>query len=358
MNNPNICIEIDRVNAQLERAEIQKNRLICNIYREYEFYLDLLRDLLCISAEKGINQLYIDKSTNNIFLNKNEFICFIEKRINNLICSVLPLITVEQLKIKKIEKNVNQKINFNSLESYFESKDLQKEKFQFEERFQFEDQLEFQVSEDIANTSDYYQAENYEKFGSLDLDNKPDINYLSNNNIIKNIGLEKKFISSFLELIEEVKFEKKRHYENKNIHQMEISPYHHSLENFDLIDSSLENLLLNLSYNINQELFKANLIKKMISQDSFKYLVGKNLMIKHPHPFVINFELNVNHSSPNGDNFPSIIFINISTVELEFKNLNLSIQRNKINELKSQFQRLIKKERYWRQKEISLNRIR
>ena len=358
MNNFNSCIEIDRVNAQLERADIQKSRLICDIYREYEFYLDLVRDLLYISAEKGINQLHIDTSTKNIFLNKNEFLCFIEKRINKLIYSVLPLITVEQLKIKKIEKNINQKINFNSLESYSESKDLQKEKFQFEESFQFEDQLEFKVSEDISNTSEYYQAENYEKFGSLDLDNKHDINYLSNNHIIGNIGLEKKFISSLLELIEEVKFEKTKHYENKNINQMDISPNDHSLENFDLIDNSLENLLLNLSYKINQELFKANLIKKMISQDSFKYLVGKNLMIKHPQPFVINFEFNINHPSPNGDNFPSIIFLNISTVELEFKNLNLSIQRNKINELKNQFQRLIKKERYWRQKEISLNKIR
>ena len=120
----------------------------------------------------------------------------------------------------------------------------------------------------------------------------------------------------------------------------------------------MENLLVNLSFNINQELFKANLIKKMISKDSFDYFVGKNFMIKHPYPFVINFELNINRSSLTGDNFPSIIFFNISNVELEFENLNLSIQRNKINEQKNQFQRLIKKETYWRQKEITLNRIR
>ena len=81
-------------------------------------------------------------------------------------------------------------------------------------------------------------------------------------------------------------------------------------------------------------------------------------MIKHPHPFVINFELNIKQTSSEGDNFPGIIFFNISTVELEFKNLNISIQRNKINELKNQFQRLIKKETYWRQKEKTLNKIR
>ena len=124
------------------------------------------------------------------------------------------------------------------------------------------------------------------------------------------------------------------------------------------MENSLENLLLNLSYKINQELFKASLIKKMISKDSFEYLVGKKLMIKNPYPFVINFEFNLNRSLLSSNNLPSIIFFNISTVELEFKNLNLSIQRNKINELKNQFQRLIKKETYWRQKEITLNKIR
>ena len=88
------------------------------------------------------------------------------------------------------------------------------------------------------------------------------------------------------------------------------------------------------------------------------YLVGKKLMIKHPYPFVINFEFNLNRSSSNGDSLSNIIFFNISTVELEFKNLNISIQKNKINELKNQFQRLIKKETYWRQKEKTLNKIR
>ena len=132
---------------------------------------------------------------------------------------------------------------------------------------------------------------------------------------------------------------------------------HNSLKNFNLIDKSLENILLNLSFNINEVLFKARLIKKIISKDSFDYLVGKNLMIKHPYPFVINFELDSNRSSIIGNEFPRIIFFNISTVELEFKNLNLSIQRNKINELKNQFQRLIKKATYWRQKEIAFNKI-
>ena len=355
MNN---CIEIDKIKSQLERAEIQKSRLIRNIYREYELYLNFVRDLLYISVEKGVNELCSYRSIKDNFLTTNEIYSLFEKKISNIIYAKLPLLTVEQLKINKIEKNKKKDINFNSLGSSRKTKDYQKEKFQYEDYSKFDEPMQFQISEDISNTSEYYQAENYEKFVSLDLDKNHYNNYLSNNNFIENIGLEKQFISSLLELIEEVKLEKPRHSENDHINQMDISPKHQSLKNFDLIDKSLETLLLNLSYKINQELFNANLIKKIISKDSFDYLVGKKLLIKHPHPFVINFEFKLNQSSSNGDNLPSIILFNISTVELEFKNLNLSIQRNKINELKNQFQRLIKKETYWRQKEITLNKIR
>ena len=269
----------------------------------------------------------------------------------------MPFLTVEQLKINEIGKNINNGINFNSLDSYLKTKDDQKGKVEYQDGFQLEEPIQFKISKDISNAFEYYQADNYEKFVSLDLDNNDHNHYLSNENIIENLGVERQFISSLLELIGEVKVEKSKNPEKDNINQMDISSKNLILKNFDFIDKSLESLLLNLSYKINQELFKANLIKKMITKDSFDYLVGKNLMIKHPYPFVINFELNLNRSSLNGNNFPSIVFFNISTVELEFKSLNLSIRRNKINELRNQFQRLIKKETYWRQKEITLNKI-
>jgi len=270
----------------------------------------------------------------------------------------LPFLTIEQLQINEIEKNLNKEINFTIFDSSAKIKDDQKEKFQYEDSFQLKEPIQFEITEDLSNTSEYYQAHNHERFVSIDLDKNQNNNYLSKNNIFENLGVEKQVISSLLELIGEEKVEKIRHPEKENIKQIDYLPQNQILNNFDLIDKSLKNLLLNLSYNINQELFKANLIKKMISKDAFDYLVGKNIMIKHPYPFVINFELNLNRSSLIGNNFSSIIFFNLSTVELEFKNLNLSIQRNKINELKNQFQRLIKKEKYWRQKEITLNKIR
>ena len=358
LNNFNNYIDIDKINSQLERANIQKRILTRNIYREYELYLNLVRDLLFISVEKGLNQIYTYPTINDNFSNVNEFFILFEKKISKLIFTNLPFLTIEQLKINEIEKNINKEINFPIFDDSTKIKDDQKEKFQYEYGFQLKETTQFEVTEDFSNASEYYQANNYEKFVSIDLDNNHDNNYLSKKNIFENLGVEKQFISSLLELIGEEKLKKTSYQEKENINQMDNLPKNQILNNFDLIDKSLENLLLNLSYNINQELFKANLIKKMISKDSFDYLLGKNFMIKHQYPFVINFELNLNRSSLIGNNFPSIIFFYISTVELEFKNLNLSIQRNKINKLKNQFQRLIKKETYWRQKEITLNKIR
>ncbi len=357
MNNFNNYIDIGKINSQLERANIQKRILTRNIYREYELYLNLVRNLLFISVEKGLNQIYSYSTINDNFLNENEFYSLFEK-ISKLIITNLPFLTVEQLKINEIEKNINKEVNSTIFDSSTKIKDEQKEKFQYEDGFQLKEPTQLEITEDFSITSEYYQVHNYERFGSLDLDNNHHNNYLSKNNIFENLGVEKQFISSLFELIGDEKVEKPRYQEKENINQIDNLPKNQILDKFDLIDKSLENLLLNLSYNINQELFKANLIKKMISKDSFDYLVGKNFLIKHPYPFVINFELNLNRSSLIENNFSSIIFFNISAVELEFKNLNLSIQRNKINELKNQFQRLIKKETYWRQKEITLNKIR
>jgi len=354
LDNFNNYLFSNKIYSQLERADIQKRKLIRNIYREYEIYLDIVRDLLYISVEKGLNDIYSYLSINDNFVSENQFFFLIEKKISKVIHTNLPLLTVEQLKIKEIEENINEETIFNSLGSSANGKDDQKEKFQNKDSFQLEVPIQFHISKDISNTSEYYQANNYEKLVSIDLDN----NYLPTTNNIENLGIDKQFISSLLELVEEVKVEKPRYSQNNNINQIDFTSKQESLEIFDLIDNSLENFLLNFSYKINQELFKANLIKKIISKDSFVYLVGKRLMIKHPYPFVITFEFNFSRSLSNSDSLTSIIFFNISTVELEFKNLNLSIQRNKIDELKNQFQRLIKKETYWRQKEITLNRIR
>ena len=251
MNNFNNYIDTDKINSQLERADIQRRVLTRNIYREYELYLNLVRDLLFISVEKGLNQIYSYPTINDNFLNENEFYSLFEKKISKLIFTNLPFLTVEQLKINEIEKNINKEINFTIFDSSTKIKDEQKEKFQIEDGFQLNETTQFKITEDFSNTSEYYQAHNYERFVSLDLDNNQHNNYLSKNNILENLGVEKQFISSLLELIGEEKVEKHRFQEKENTNQMDNLPKNQILNDFDLIDKSLENLLLNLSYNIN-----------------------------------------------------------------------------------------------------------
>jgi len=224
LNNLNNYIDTDKINSQLERAEIQKRILTRNIYREYEIYLNLVRDLLLISVEKGLNQIYSYPTINDNYLNENEYCSLFEKKISKLIFSNLPFLTVEQLKINEIEKNIKKEINFTIFDSSTKIKDDQKEKFQYEDGSQLKEPTQFKITEDFSNTSKYYQAHNYEKFVSIDLDNNDNNNYLSKNNIFENLGVEKQFISSLLELIGEEKVQKPRYQEKVNINQMDNLP--------------------------------------------------------------------------------------------------------------------------------------
>ena len=136
MNNFNNYIDIDKIDSQLERADIQKRILTRNIHREYELYLNLVRDLLFSSVEKGLNQIYSYPTINDNFLNENEFCSLFEKKISKLIFTNLPFLTVEQLKINEIEKNINNEINSTTFDSSTKTKDDQKGKFQYEDGFQ------------------------------------------------------------------------------------------------------------------------------------------------------------------------------------------------------------------------------
>ena len=71
LKNLNNYLDIDKINSQLERADKQKRILTKNIYKEYELYLDLVRDLIFISVEKGLKQIYRYPIINNNFLEKN-----------------------------------------------------------------------------------------------------------------------------------------------------------------------------------------------------------------------------------------------------------------------------------------------
>ena len=149
LNNFNNYIDIHKIYSQLERAEIQKRILTRKIYREYELYLNLVRDLLFISVEKGLNQVYSYPTINDNFLNENEFYSLFEKKISKLLFTNLPFLTVEQLKINEVEKNINKEINLNILDSSTKIKDDQKENFQDEDGFQLKEPTQFEITENF-----------------------------------------------------------------------------------------------------------------------------------------------------------------------------------------------------------------
>mgnify|MGYP001473842125 CR=1 FL=1 len=350
-------LEIEAVKLQLKSADFQKNKLIEDLYKEYSIYLQQVRDVLFVSIEKGINGVCFNSSIKNVIPTSTELFKLFEKKISNLIYSKLPLITVEQLKIIGFDNDINEEMNLDVFRSFSESNHNQKHDFEFEEDFVCGEPIQFHINGNISNTFEYYETSNNENLLSIDFDNKENLNNHSYSHAIEKIGLENQFDTSILELIEEGDIVNSKNFEYLYKNKNNDSSLDHDLRSFDLIDKALNILLINLSYNINLELFNSKLIKKIISEDTFKYLSNKNFMIKHPYPFVINFDLNKNQSWRNGSKLPIICLLNLTTVELEFKNLNISIQRNKINELKNLFQVLIKKERYWRQKEINLNKI-
>ena len=146
LNNFNNYKEKDKINSQLERADIRKRILIRNIYREYELYLNLVRDLLFISVEKGLNQIYSYPTNNDNFLNENEFYSLFEKKISKLILTNLPFLTVEQLKINEIEKNINEGIHSTIFDSSTKIKYDKKEKFRYQDCFQLKEPTLFEIT--------------------------------------------------------------------------------------------------------------------------------------------------------------------------------------------------------------------
>jgi|GEM_PF-1053726 len=350
-------LEVEKISSQILRAKVNKNQLLKNIYKEYESYLKVVRDLIFTSVEKTIVRFYSDLSINDNTINTKELSNLLENKISFLINSQLPLITIEQLKINDSINTENLEKNCNVSREVSALKDYDKVHMNFEEYLIPNESLQFNINKDISNSNEYYRSLNNEQFSSIDLDCSEDINDFLKLNSIKTLDSEDHIITSLLEIIEEASDNKFKGYQNLDNRYKELSPTNQNLNCFDLIDNSLANLLLNLSYKINLELFESKLIKKIISENTFKSLSNNKFIIKHPSPFVIEFDLNINKSFTDGVKLSSIYFLNISTVELEFKNLNLSIHRNKINELKNKFQLLVKKEKYWRQKEINLNKI-
>ena len=110
---------------QLNRAEIQKNILIKNLYKEYEAYFKIVRKSILTSAKKGIAGIYSNFSISGKALHSKEINIFLNKNISLLIKSKLPFITIEQLKLGDISDPTKQLVNVNVLKELVQRKEYQ-----------------------------------------------------------------------------------------------------------------------------------------------------------------------------------------------------------------------------------------
>ena len=357
MNNSKKEKNLEEVFVQLKRAEVQKKILLRDIFKEYENYFYIVRNSLKTAVEKGIFNIYSDLSINDKALNTEEFNNFLDKNISLFIHSKLPLITIEQLRLEDISDSQKNFANDGILKELAEFKDYHIVNFDYENENELiaNESFEFNFNTN-QNTYKYYESLSEDKLTSVNLDNISRNNSFSKQITLKKVENEKHIVNSVLELIEETNDNKLNDYEkiNHQVSQFYISS--DNLDSFETLNNSFNNFLLNLSYEINSQLFKMNLIKKIISEETFKCLSDNYYIVKHPYPFIISYDLIPNKASRN-NKFSDIYLLNISNVELEFYNIDLSICRNNINELKNRFKLLNKKYRYWKHKEISINNL-
>tara|TARA_B100001769_G_C22028613_1_gene552714 strand:+ start:44 stop:1114 length:1071 start_codon:yes stop_codon:yes gene_type:complete len=343
------------VRNQLKRAEVQKNILIKKIYKEYEIYFKIVRKSLLTCVKKGIFTLSSDLYISDKVLNSNEFNNFLNINISSLIHSKLPLITIEQLKLGNISDPKKKLVKVNDLKEIEEFKEYQAFNFGYDNELIAEESVEFHCNNN-SNTYEYYDSLSEDDISSVNLDECSCLSSYPKENSIKKNVYENHVDDSVLELIEETNHNILNEYKNNNYQESHVILSNNNLNSLDIIDKSFGDFLLNLSYKINLELFKINLIKKYISEDTLKCFSNNNYITKHPYPFVIKYDLNLNKFADN-NKCSDIYLFNMTIIELEFYNLDLSICRNNINEIKNRLKLLNKKQGYWKHMELSLNNL-
>ena len=233
-----------------------------------------------------------------------------------------------------------------------EFKEFQEVDFDYVSELISKEPFEFHRNKN-SNSYEYYGLHSDDEL-SLNLDKNL---YLNSFSKLNNVKYGKQIVDSQLDGIEESKTDKLNHNENLNDQVNDVFISIENLNFFENIDKSFCHLLLNLSYDINSELFKINLINKTLTEDTFLILYNKNNIIKHPYPFVIRYILNPSKYSDYSNKYSDIYLFNISNIELEFYNLELSICRNNINKLKNRFILLDKKQMYWKNKEVTFKNL-
>ncbi len=328
-----------KINDQLFHIGCKKSKIKKEIYSLYDLYLKIIRFKLQNYIGEAIRAILFE-SGHGFSVKDQKTNLFIKNDLKEIVNDILPFLTIEQLSIEKDYKIPNRIENNREFKSNYNLKEEVDTVSNFEG---------INITNSTNYCNFYYQnLINDNKninIGNYTLENE----YIDNHKNDENFGCinSKILLSDF----DEDKL-------SLNTYQSKNSKYFVPIEFKDIIlwmdtlETSLNLYLQDLSIEINNQLFKRNIFKRFINNDLLAYVFNNHLLFSNPSPFVLKFDPSLTQYINFDENFSENKFlktnlISINSVELEFININLSMLKNKLLELKSNIYLLIKKEDYW-----------
>ncbi len=328
-----------KINDQLFRIGCRKSKIKKEIYTLYDLYLRIIRFKLQNYIGEAIKALLVE-SGNGISVKDQETKLFIKNDLKEIVNDIIPFLTIEQLSIEKDYKISNRIENNREFQSNYYLK----------EEVHTLNNFETTKINNPINYCNFYYENLINDNKNINMDN-----YLLENKNIDNYKHYEKvgYINSKIILSD---FDEDKLSLNSN--QSNNSKYFVPIEFKDIIlwmetlETSLNLYLQDLSIEINNQLFKRNIFKRFINNDLLLYVFDNHLLFSYPSPFVLKFDPSLTKYINFDEDFCEnkilkINLISINSAELEFININLSMLKNKLMELKSNIYLLIKKEDYW-----------
>ena len=329
-----------KANNQLFYIDGRKSKIKKEIYTIYDLYLTIIRSKLQNYLGEAI-KVILDVSSNGVSVKDQKTILFLQNDLKNIVNNILPFLTIEQLSIKNEYKITNLIKNTREFKSNYNLK---------EEVFIIKNFENIHVNNSTNYSNLYYKNIIDDNFKNINIDN-----FILEDKYFDNYKYDEPFGSVDSTILLKDFDEDKL---SVNIHQIKDSNNFIPFEFKDIIlwldtlESSLNLYLQYLSIEINNELFKKNIFKSFLNNDLLLYIFDNRLLFSNPSAFVLTFDPSLNQyinfdKNLSENKLPKINLININSAELEFININLSILKNKLLELKSNIYILIKKENYW-----------
>ncbi len=338
-----------KVDNQLDILEAKKKEILKDLYNSYETYLTAIRSELLNSIKKGIFSLL---TLNNISRGKYDknINLLINDEMKLLVNQILPFLTIEQLSLFDEINNESSKKRIVDLNYKFcDEKDLNST-YLNEENY---------LTHDIYSYYGNTIKDNFQN--SIDLDkNYCENSYVKVDKILKNANEDKQLFISNTELNKNEIYSQEQFKTFCIFNIFEEKELASILNWSDSIDKGLNKQLKKISIEVNKKIFSKNFSNEIIHENLLSYLFDNNFLTTNPKPFVILFDLLSNEFIFNEEifkniNFSKIFLFCINPTEIEFNNINLNIQRNKISKLRNSLKILIKKEQYWSNKKIVSN---